>query len=106
MDLQELCSMSDKALSHFNLGLYKDNALSFKMRFGDQEAFMYLIRRGLSLQQTDKEGLSVVHLAVKMEKIEFLAYMMEGEFSSPTLDRLAETASPSKEDCMFDIYAH
>jgi hypothetical protein len=40
--------MSDVILTRFCLGFYKDNALTYKMRFEDKENFEYLLKRGIS----------------------------------------------------------
>lgn len=76
------------------------------MRFSDRESFAYLLKRGLSLMTNNSEGFNIVHLAVKIEKIEFLSYLMEGTFTSPMIERLSESYSPSKDDQMFDVYGH
>ncbi len=43
----ELASMSDEMLSRFCIGIYKDNALTFKLRFEDKDNFKYLLYRGI-----------------------------------------------------------
>lgn len=74
--------MSDDLLGKFCIGLYKDNALTHKMRFDDKENFKYLIKRGISMLETDKNGHNCVHHAVIMEKIDFLSYLLEGSYQS------------------------
>lgn len=48
-------------LSKFCLGIYKDNALTHKMRFDDRENFAYLLKRGISVLVADKNGNNTVH---------------------------------------------
>jgi ankyrin repeat protein len=78
----ELSSLSDALLQKFCIGLYKDNALTHKMRFDDKDNFKYLIRRGISIMECDKNGHNTLHHAVLMEKVDFLSYLLEGNFKS------------------------
>jgi len=39
----ELASLSDQVLAKFCIGIYKDNALTYKMRFEEKESFLYLL---------------------------------------------------------------
>ena len=78
----ELASMSDKILSSFCIGIYKDNALTYKMRFDDQENFKYLLMRKISVNNYDQNGNNSIHYAILLEKIEFLSFLMEGKFES------------------------
>ena len=74
----ELASMSDSVLSRFCIGLYKDNSLTYKLRFEEKDNFRYLLQRGISVLDIDKYGNNVVHYACKLEKIEFLTFLLEG----------------------------
>jgi ankyrin repeat protein len=52
------------------------------MRIGDKQRFEYLLNRGVYASCTDKDGNSAIHYCIKMEKIEFLSYLFEGEYHS------------------------
>ena len=50
------------------------------MRLDDKSKFEYLLRRGILPSSTDKEGFNAIHYAIRMGKIEFLSYMLEGDY--------------------------
>ena len=74
----DLASISDDILSRFCIGFYKDNSLTFKLRFSEKENFEYLLLRGISVLQADKYGNNTVHHAILMEKTQFLSFLLEG----------------------------
>ena len=80
--------MSDDFLKAFNIGIYKDNTLTHKMRFEDKKNFVYLIRqRNLSLLIKDQNGNNMIHFAISLEKIEFLSLMLEGTFKGDCMQK-------------------
>lgn len=78
----ELASMSDAMLTNYCIGIYKDNSLTYKIRFEDRENFKYLLLRGISVLSADSDGNNVIHYAIKLEKLEFISFLMEGKFES------------------------
>lgn len=53
-----------------------------------------MLSRNLSLLVADDKGMNIVHHAIEMEKIDFLAYMLEGEFSFPK-----DSEAPNDQEC-------
>jgi len=104
MNQIELSSLSDALLVKFHIGIYKDNALTYKIRFDDKSSVEYLLKRGVSLLTRDVAGHNLLHLAVKIERLEYLAFLCEGSFSSPTLFRVAE--AHLYKEAVFDAFAH
>eukprot|EP00347_Sterkiella_histriomuscorum_P008302 403345605 len=94
---KELASMSDKQLSKFCIGIYKDNALTYKIRFEDKENFQYLLQRQISVLNIDQNGNNVIHYAIQLEKLEFLSYLIEGKFDSEIM-KMCETGTQSLND--------
>lgn len=66
----------------YNLGIYKDNSLTYKIRFQEEDSFNYLLGRGISVLGADQNGNNVIHHTVLMEKPSFLVYLFEGSFES------------------------
>ena len=77
--------MSNQLLLKYHIGLYKDNTFTNKMRFEDKECFSYLLTRNLSLLVADDRGLNIIHHSIAMEKLDYLAFMLEGVFYQPSL---------------------
>ncbi|CDW77519.1 ankyrin repeat [Stylonychia lemnae] len=102
MNKAELASWSDKLLLLYHIGIYKDNALTYKMRFEDKENFQYLLKRGISVLCTDKNGNNILHYAIQLEKIEFLSYLLEGSFQSEIYEKSLGLSA----DSLFDLYIH
>ncbi|CDW77129.1 ankyrin repeat [Stylonychia lemnae] len=93
----ELASMSDQILSSFCIGIYKDNALTFKMRFDDKENFKYLLLRKILVTNHDLNGNNCIHYAIQLEKTEFLSFLMEGKFDSEIM-KMCEKGTQSIND--------
>lgn len=85
LNKSELASMSDSLLSKFCIGLYKDNSLTYKLRFEEKENFKYLLYRGISVILSDKKGNNVLHFAIMLEKIEFITFLVEGQWKSEVM---------------------
>jgi ankyrin repeat protein len=52
------------------------------MRVDDKSKFEYLLNRGILPSATDNEGYNAIHFAIRMEKIDFLSYLLEGDYSA------------------------
>lgn len=52
------------------------------MRVEDKGKFEYLLNRGILPSAPDHEGCNAIHFAVRMEKIEYLSYLLEGDYSA------------------------
>lgn len=50
------------------------------MRVEDKPKFEYLLNRGILPSTPDNEGCNALHFAIRMEKIEFLSYLLEGDY--------------------------
>ena len=74
--------MNDQELSQFKYGLYQDNVLSYLIRINDHEMFQYILKRGVSPLASNENDMNALHFAVKLEKIEFLSYLLEGDIDS------------------------
>ena len=80
--LDQLATYSNKQLQVFCYGIYSDNALTYTMRMEDSEKFQYLLARGVLPSATDSSGCNAIHYAIRMEKLNFLSYMLEGDFNA------------------------
>ncbi len=52
------------------------------MRVDDKQKFEYLLNRGILPSALDNEGCNAIHFAIRMEKIEFLSYLLEGDYGA------------------------
>jgi ankyrin repeat protein len=52
------------------------------IRVEDKSKFEYLLNRGLVPSTMDAEGCNGIHYAVRMGKLDFLSYLLEGDYSS------------------------
>eukprot|EP00347_Sterkiella_histriomuscorum_P004875 403358755 len=96
----ELSSWSDNLLNKFQLGIYKDNVMTYKMRFNDKQVFEYILKRGLSTLSANQQGNNIVHYSIQLEKYEFLSFLVEGTFES----ELYERSLRLQEDSLFDLF--
>lgn len=56
------------------------------IRLDDKAKFEYLLGRGISPAASDSEGCNALHYAIRMERMEFLSYMLEGDYYANELD--------------------
>ena len=52
------------------------------MRINDIQNFEYILRRGVSPLKSNENDLNVLHMAIKLEKLEFLSYLLEGDYAA------------------------
>jgi len=50
------------------------------MRLDDKKKFEYLLNRGLLPSSQDSDGSTVIHYAIRMEKLDFLSFLFEGDY--------------------------
>lgn len=50
------------------------------IRIGDKKRFEYLLNRGVYPSFTDTNGNSALHYCIRLENIDFLSYLLEGEY--------------------------
>ena len=50
------------------------------IRIGDKDKFEYLLARGILPSITDLEGCNALHYAARIDRLEFLSYMLEGDY--------------------------
>ena len=67
-------------LSKFCIGIYKDNTLTYSIRFDDFDIFDYLLKRGISVLNADRNGYNAIHYAIQLEKFDFLSFLLQGDF--------------------------
>ncbi len=59
------------------------------MKINDKVRFEYLLNRGVYASFQDKDGNSALHYCIRYENIDFLSYLLEGEYHS--FDFIGET---------------
>jgi hypothetical protein len=52
------------------------------MRINDTEKFDYILKRGISPLASNQNELSALHFAIELEKLNFLSYLLEGDFEA------------------------
>ena len=52
------------------------------MRIGDKKRFEYLLNRGVYPSYSDHKGNSALIYAIRLENLEFISYLLEGEYQS------------------------
>ncbi len=52
------------------------------IRVDDKLKFEYLINRGLLPSLSDSSGCNALIYAIRMEKLEFVAFMLEGDYNA------------------------
>lgn len=52
------------------------------MRIDDKQKFEYLLNRGILPSSTNSEGFNSLHFAVKLNKLNYLSYMLEGDYNA------------------------
>ena len=82
VDQKHLSSQNNEQLSIFMYGLYQDNVLSYLMRINDMKMFEYILQRGISPLSSNHNELNALHYAIQLEKLNFLAYLLEGDFEA------------------------
>ncbi|CDW82347.1 ankyrin repeat [Stylonychia lemnae] len=80
--IEALASLSNTQLCQFIYGIYADNALTYMIRVEDRQKFQYLLSRGIMPSFQDLDGNNALHYAIRMERIEFISYLLEGEYTS------------------------
>lgn len=50
------------------------------MRINDKQKFEYLLGRGILASVVDQDGNNALHYAIKMERIEYISFLLEGEY--------------------------
>lgn len=76
---KSLALISNEHLSKFIINSGEDNALTFTMRVGNFNVFKFLLAKGVSVLTLNDNGKTAVHFAIEFGKIEYLAYLFEGE---------------------------
>ena len=82
VDQKNLSSKNTIQLSNFMYGLYQDNVLTYVMRIKDRENFEYVLRRGVSPLAANQNDFNGLHFAIKLERLEFLAFLFEGDYDA------------------------
>ena len=49
------------------------------MRVGNFNVFKFLLSKGVSVLTLNQEGKTAVHFAIQFERIDYLAYLFEGD---------------------------
>ncbi|CDW77266.1 ankyrin repeat [Stylonychia lemnae] len=90
IDQKNLASKNNNSLEQFIYGLYKDNVLTYLMRINDYQTFDYILKRGVSPLASNENDMNAIHLAIKLEKMNFLSYLLEGDFDGYLNDGFSE----------------
>ena len=56
------------------------------IRLDDKVKFEYLLKRGILPSAANSEGFNALHFAIRMKKIEHLAFMLEGDYHAFEMD--------------------
>lgn len=71
--------ISNEHLSRFIINDGKDNALTFSMKCKNFKVFKQLLIKGVSPMCMNADGMTAVHYAVEMGRLEYLTYLFEGD---------------------------
>jgi hypothetical protein len=52
------------------------------MRIDDKTKFEYLLGRGILPSASDSDGFNALHYTVRLNKLEYLAFMLEGDYQA------------------------
>jgi hypothetical protein len=52
------------------------------IRIEDRSKFEYLLGRGILASICDSEGYNAIHYAIRMERIQFLSFLLEGDYQA------------------------
>ena len=78
---KNLALISNEHLQQYIINNGQDNALTFAMRVGNFGVFKFLLSKGVSVLAANPLdiGMTAVHAAIEMQKLEYLAYLFEGD---------------------------
>jgi len=71
--------ISNEHLSRFIINNGQDNALTFAMKCKNFKVFKQLLHKGVSPLCTNCDGMTAVHYAIELERMEYLSYLFEGD---------------------------
>ena len=80
---KDLALISNEHLCKFIINGGIDNSITFAMRVGNFKVFKYLLLKGVSVCAVDHDGMTAVHFAIHMQRLEFLYFLFYGQ--SPDL---------------------